>query len=98
MSIKLSFFITKLLIANVYKLLLLLFAQGTRESGDMAFFGDIFWKLLSDLPKPDLFSTANDRFSIPSNFFQYKVDGFNLESVVNSDCIFSFSSNVIRRA
>ena len=37
-----------------------------RESRHMAFFDDLFWKFLSDLPACVLFLTANDRFSILS--------------------------------
>ena len=40
-----------------------------RESRDMAFLDDIFWKLLIDLPAHVLFPPANDRFSISAILF-----------------------------
>ena len=76
---KLSFFVTKLFFVNVYKLFLNSVTFSTtdlRESRDMAFLVIFLWKLLRYLPAPDLFPTANDRFSISSIFFRYKIDGF----------------------
>ena len=35
----------------------------------MAFFDDVFWKLLNDLPASVLFPTANNRFSVSAIFF-----------------------------
>ena len=71
-SIKLSFLITELLFVNVYKLFLwfgYFCPRDLRESCDIVFFGEIFLKLLRDLPAPDLFLPANDRFSISVFFF-----------------------------
>ena len=42
------------------------------DSRGMAFFGDAFWKLLSDLPSRALFPTANDRFSISAIVFDVR--------------------------
>ena len=94
-SIKQFFCITKLLLSmsiNSSCKLVTFCTRELRESRDMVFLDDIFCKVLIDLPALDPFLSANDRFSISAIFFHCKVDGFNLEAAVNSDCIFSFSS------
>ena len=63
----------------------------TSASRDMAFFDNILEALKWSTCTCSVSACKWSVFNI-SNCFRCKVDGFNLESAVNLDCIFSFSS------